>query len=78
MPTASGSADLSKKPNPPDTDHHVAWNEAMKGALEDVKEKQKTGEWPTEDIEARVIRHITVTGNPGDIKTYRITLDTDK
>jgi len=77
MATANGSVDL-ENPDPPDGDHHMRWNEALKKALDDVKEKQKTGDWPKKDIGARVIRHVTVTGNPGDIKTYSIILDTDQ
>ena len=77
MATASGKVEPDP-PDPPDGDHHMRWNEALKNALEDVKAKQKKGEWPKKDVPARVIRHVMVTGNPGDIKTYTIILDTDQ
>jgi len=73
MATARGD---HTPPNPvkPAGPHAPHWNTAMEKALESARNDPS---WPKHaQVSCRVDRQILVTGNPGDVRTYSVILET--
>jgi hypothetical protein len=73
MATARGD---HTPPNPvkPEGHHAPHWNTALQLALDEAR---KDPNWPKQpEVACRVDRQIIVTGNPGDVRTYSVILET--